>query len=305
MPDFLVIGAARSATTSLHYYLQQHPSITMSRIKEPNFFAFDHRYEPPIPLFDPDSAIATKSIPDRGAYERLFAHARPGDRLGEASPLYLYVREAPGQIREAIPGARLVAVLRDPIDRAYSHWMHIHRDRPEAVIEGFRRACDEEMASGTAYTPYASGTHVLRMGLYDQQLARYVDTFGREPLLVLTYESLTDDPGPELQRVCEHVGVAPHAFDTGVRYNRSGVTTSRVRARLGRTIRAVQPAAKALLPGGLAARLGRLRAEHDRPRTPPPVPDDLRERLVEWFSPSVERLRGLDVVDVSHWDDFR
>src|SRR3546814_10773344 len=100
LPDFLIIGAARSATTSLHYYLEQHPAISMSSIKEPNFFAFDHADSPPSALFDPTSSIAVKSVSDRDAYEALFAHARPTDVVGEASPLYLYVREAPEQRSE-------------------------------------------------------------------------------------------------------------------------------------------------------------------------------------------------------------
>ncbi len=304
MPNFLVLGAARSATTSLHYYLEQHPGITMSRIKEPNFFAFDHDVDPPRPLIDPTSSIITKSVVDRRAYEELFSHAGPGDVLGEASPLYLYVREAPAQIAAVLTEPRLIAVLRNPIDRAYSHWLHIRRDSPETVLEAFARACEAEMTAGTAYTPYGSGTHVLRMGRYDEQLARYLDVFGAGPLLVLSYEEVTETPAVALRRVCEHLGVDPYDFDTGVQYNRSGVAKSEARARIGRLARSVQPALKALLPDAVVARLGRARAAHDVPDAPPPIPDALRARLVEWFAPSVERLRAMDLVDVSGWEDF-
>src|SRR3546814_19168598 len=96
LPDFLIIGAARSATTSLHYYLEQHPAISMSSIKEPNFFAFDPADRPPSALFDPTSSIAVKSVSDRDAYAALFAPARPTAVGGGACPLYLYVPAAPG-----------------------------------------------------------------------------------------------------------------------------------------------------------------------------------------------------------------
>lgn len=304
MPDFLVIGAARSATTSLHYYLDQHPDITMSRVKEPNHFAFDHSTDPPRPLIDPSSPIVTKSVPDRHAYEQLFAHAGAGDVLGEASPLYLYVREAPEQIRRALTDPKLVAVLRNPVDRAYSHWLHIRRDRPEDAVAAFSHGCAQEMAEPPGYSPYAGASHVLRMGLYDEQLQRHLEVFGADALLVLSYDEVTDRPGRALERVCDHLGVARHDFDTDVQYNRSGVAGGALRARVGRVVRAAQPTVKRVLPDAVAARLGRLRAARDRPDAPPPIPDDLRARLVDWYAPSVERLRAMGVVDISAWTDF-
>ena len=304
LPDFLILGAARAATTSLHYYLEQHPAITMSSIKEPNFFAFDHGAEPPAPLIDPSSSIVTKSVRDRSAYERLFAHAGVDDTVGEASPLYLYVREAPDQIEQMLATPRFVAVLRNPIDRAYSHWLHIRREAADAAVEGFRQACRDEMAAGPAYTPYGSGTHVLRMGRYDEQLQRYLDRFGPDPLLVLEYQAVIDQPLRELHRICDHLGVVRHDFDTDTQYNRSGVTRSRTGAALTAAMRAAQPKVKAVLPAPVASRLGRLRARFDRPDEAPPCPADLRRELAEWFGPSVERLVAMGYVVPGQWEDF-
>lgn len=304
MPDFLVIGAARAATTSLHYYLDQHPGITMSRIKEPNHFAFDHDTDPPRPLIDPASPIVTKSVPGRHAYEQLFAHARPGDVLGEASPLYLYVREAPEQIQRTVRDARLIAVLRNPIDRAYSHFLHIRRDDPDSVLEAFARSCELEMAEPPGYSPYAGAGHVLRMGLYAEQLERHLGACGTDALLVLGYDDVTARPGAALDRVCDHIGVDRYDFDTDVQYNRSGVAGGALRARIGRAVRGAQPSLKRVLPDPVVARLGRLRAARDRPAAAPPIPDELRARLAEWYAPSVERLRGMGIVDTSSWSDF-
>lgn len=304
LPDFLVLGAARSATTSLHYYLEQHPDVVMSTIKEPNFFAFDHAVDPPAPLIDPASPIVTKSVPDRADYERLFAHAAPGNAVGDASPLYLYVREAPEQIRQLIPEPRLIAVLRNPVDRAYSHWLHINRDRPDVVLSGVRRDFETEMAGSPEYAPYSGASTVLRMGLYDTQIARYVDTFGSDALLVLPYESVIDDASTALARICDHLGVAPHDFDTDVQYNPSGVTNGRVRNAVTRSVRSAQPTLKAVLPRGVTRRLGRLRARFDRPDAAPTLPEDLRARLVDWYAPSVDRLRQFDVVGTLPWAEF-
>ena len=304
MPNFLVVGAARSATTSLHYYLQQHPKITMSTVKEPNFFAFDHGTEPPRPLIHPGSDIVTKSVPDRAAYERLFAAAQPGDAVGEASPLYLYVPEAPEQIQRVLGAPRLVAVLRNPIDRAYSHFLHIRRDAADAAVESFRRACEQEMAGGREPGRYGEGMHVLRMGLYDVQIRRYLDRFGRDPLLVLAYDDVVGQPLRELHRICDHVGVERFAFDTDTQYNRSGVTRSRVGARVTGVMRSLQPKAKAVLPASVAGALGRVRATFDRPDEAPPLPGDLRATLAEWFAPSVAWLEQERFVPPGQWADF-
>ena len=109
MPDFFVVGAARSATTSLHYYLQQHPEIVMSATKEPNHFVFDHGVQPVRPLIGSPSIIA-KSVADRSSYEALFAGSTPGQRLGDASPLYLYVPEA-AAVTLSSPSAAIVSSL--------------------------------------------------------------------------------------------------------------------------------------------------------------------------------------------------
>ena len=304
LPGFLIIGAARSATTSLHYYLEQHPRISMSSIKEPNYFAFDHDADPPRPLFDPTSPMVTKSVVERRAYEALFAHAKADDVVGEASPLYLYVRETPDQIAALLDAPRFIVVLRNPIDRAYSHWLHINRTSPEQALAGFRAACEREMAGGRDYTPYGSGTHVLRMGRYHEQLDRYVVRFGEPSLLVLDYDVLTATPQVSLDRVCDHLGVERHAFETDVQYNRSGVTRKRFGAPVAAALHAVQPYVKAVLPPSVARRLGRLRAARDRPSEAPECPADLRQDLAAWFRPDVEQLVERGWVRRGAWDDF-
>ncbi|WP_436796122.1 sulfotransferase family protein [Actinospongicola halichondriae] len=304
LPDFLVLGAARSATTSLHYYLDQHPRIVMSSIKEPNHFAFDHSVDPPAPLIDPTSPIVTKSIPGRQAYEDLFAHGAADAVAGEASPLYLYVRETPEQVAKVLTDPRFVAVLRNPIDRAYSHWLHIRRESADAAVEGFRRSCEAEMAAGREYTPYAGASHVLRMGLYDEQLQRYADRFGAERVLALSYDDVVGDPQSQVDRICDHVGVERHVVDTDTQFNRSGVTRSRTGAAVTAAMRSAQPKLKAVLPPSVTRRLGRLRAQFDRPDEAPPVPEDLREQLAEWFAPSVHRAEAEGWVPAGTWTDF-
>ena len=93
------------------------------------------------------------------ADERLFT-PKPGERvLGEASPLYIYVRETPGLVTDVIPDVKVVASLRHPVDRAWSHFLHVYRGDPEGAEPAFRQAVDDELA--LEYTPYRTGTHFL------------------------------------------------------------------------------------------------------------------------------------------------
>ncbi len=123
-PNFFVIGAARSGTTSLYHYLKQHPQIYISPVKEPRFFAFkgvadnlDSYYEPS------GSDIVKESITSFEAYCALFQGVSCEKAIGEASPLYLWSSKACENIHQTIPDAKLIAILRDPVERAFSHFL--------------------------------------------------------------------------------------------------------------------------------------------------------------------------------------
>jgi hypothetical protein len=120
MPNFLIIGAAKSGTTSLHHYLKQHPQVYMSQIKEPSFFAFEGT-KPAIP--GPWKRWAAHNfITDIQAYRSLFQGVSDEVAIGEASTIYLVHPTAPQRIRHYVPDAKLIAILRDPAERAYSNY---------------------------------------------------------------------------------------------------------------------------------------------------------------------------------------
>ena len=299
LPNFLIVGAARSGTTALHYELAQHPEICMSTIKEPNFFVFDDGR----PLIQADQRLLVKSVPDRRGYEQLFRPGRGERAVGEASPLYLYVRESPELIERALSDVRLIAVLRQPVERAYSHFLQIERVGEDAVGERFRTAVERERALG--YEPYHAGTHYLRPGRYHEQLSRYWSRFGQDRMLVLRYEELEASPRDVLARICRFLGVDDSfAFDTSQSYNRSGVPRGGVTYLARRAVARVQPYVKAALPTRAAAALGRARArtEHAAVRRPPPVDPDLSaELMASYFAGEVEGTERLAGLDLSAW----
>ena len=292
LPTFFVLGAARCGTTSLHYWLAQHPDIAMSAIKEPNHFLFRQGPGGPMPCIADDRRLLAKSVPDRTSYERLFP-ASGVRAAGDASPLYLYTRETPELIAQAVPDARLIAVVREPVDRAWSHFVYVNDELGDAAPEEFARAVERELPLG--YQPYRTGTHFVRLSAYAEQLTRYLDVFPRERLLVLSYDVLVQQPATALREVCTLLGVdADFSFDTSVRYNPSSGASSTF-GRIDRVLRPAFPYLKRALPSGVAGRLAakraQLRAAHRDEASPGPTAGT-RRQLDEHFRPDVEWLAG-------------
>ena len=141
MPDFLVIGAPKAGTTALHAALAAHPGLYLSAIKEPKFFLSDG---PPPTKGGPGDALTYREhVWRREDYEALFDQAPAGTLRGESTPLYLYDRAAMRRIRAALPGAALIVIVRDPVERAHSNWTHLWSAGLEPIGD-FVRACDAE-----------------------------------------------------------------------------------------------------------------------------------------------------------------
>ena len=152
LPNFLIIGSAKGGTSSLHYYLRQHPQIFMPDLKEPRFFALEGGI---LNFQNPDSAINYNSITTLREYESLFANVTNELGIGEASPLYLYSEKAARRIKHYVPDAKLMVILRNPVDRAFSCYTHLLREGYETLsFEAALKAESEE----DKITGHTSGT---------------------------------------------------------------------------------------------------------------------------------------------------
>ena len=165
LPDFLVIGAPKAGSTALHAALAQHPALHMSAVKEPKFFLSDG--PPPARGGPGDAQTYREHVWRRPDYEALFDGAPPGALRGESTPLYLHDPAAHRRIRAMIPEARLIAVLRDPVERAHSNWTHLWSAGLEPIGD-FVRACEEEPRRIEA--GWASFWHYTGLGRYGEQL---------------------------------------------------------------------------------------------------------------------------------------
>jgi hypothetical protein len=222
LPDFLIIGAQKSGTSALSRYLADHPQC-LGVGKELHFFSNSTKYRQGLAWY-------AASFPLRGVRGRL---------LFEKSPHYIYHPEAAARIRNARPDIKLLLVLRNPTARAYSAWQHYRRgftqEKREALLRSlqkwpreqeaaeavalidaradfppFRDAVEDEIASiergERAYRP-----HLVRSGIYHEQIQRYLDHFPAEQLHIMESSALRRDPRGEMRRVTEFLGIAPPA----------------------------------------------------------------------------------------------
>ena len=208
-PDALLVGAPKAGTSALHAALAQHRQIFASRPKEPKYYLCGDA--PPPAYCGPGDAHSQQEwVWRRTDYQRLFAGA-PADSVRiESTPFYLYSPDARRRIADDLPDAKLVAVVRDPIDRAYSNWMHLRSDGLEPEGD-FVRACEQEDAR--IHRGWAPFWHYRRMGRYGEQLADLFDHIGRERVLVLRYRQLVSEPLETLNRVCRFLGIEQNRIE--------------------------------------------------------------------------------------------
>ena len=221
-PDFLVIGAARAGTTALHAYLRQHPQIFMPSLKEPNFFAFQGEK---LNCRGPGADYINNSITEPAQYSALFESAPEEAICGEASPLYLFSENAPANIHRLAPQARLIAILRNPVEQAFSHFLYATKQAIETEPDFTRALEKEEERLAAGWQPLFGYSRFPR---YGEQLRRYFDIFPKEQILVKTYEDYQNTPQNVLRDIFAFIGADPSFQpDMSRKLNAGGVPKNR------------------------------------------------------------------------------
>jgi hypothetical protein len=293
-PNFFVVGAGRCGTTSLHRFLGQHPDVFVCGRKSPNHFAAhvpQPEWETPVAR-----AMASQWVADADTYRSLFRDATTEHAVGDVSPVYLQALDVPRRIHLAHPDARIVAILRDPVERAHAHFVGRQRDGIETCAT-FDERVELELAAPLP-VEVAFG-HVLGCGRYHHFLAPYVEKFGRDRVKVVLYDDLVTDPVALLAEIFTFLDVdAGFVPDVSARLNRTGVIRHRpARMVWTRSVR-VRTALRPHLPERLRRSVGsRFLSGIDKPA----LDADLRRRLVEVFREDVAALEGLLGRDLSGW----
>ena len=206
MPNFLIIGVPKAGTTSLYNYLRQHPQIYMppEPYKEPHFFAFEGEKLDFRRPGDEEPWLHQYTITDLEAYQKLFQDVKDEVSIGEASILYLYLPKASKTIKHYIPNAKLIAILRHPVERAFSHFVHARRYGREWLTDFSQALQEEEKRIAQGYAPT---WHYQQIGLYSEQLKRYFDIFEPSQIKVYLYNDWKSNPISFIQDIFRFLGV--------------------------------------------------------------------------------------------------
>jgi Sulfotransferase family len=298
LPDFFIAGAPKAGTTALHAALARHPDLYLSSVKEPKFFLTDG--PPPAQGGPGDAKTYREHVWRRPEYEALFAPAPAGTIRGESTPFYLYNLAAQQRIHKLVPQARMIIVLRDPIERAHSNWTHLWSAGLDP-IDDFVRACDAEdrrVAAG-----WADFWHYKRIGLYGAQLDHLHTVFPAEQVLLLRYRDLVDNPAGALDRICAFLGIRPGLIAEIPRENVTAHPDQTLRHQyLSRVLR-TGSAVTTRLPGHPArALIDRLESSLQRGAAPRrPLTWQQRQALIPYFEADVRLLENLTGQDFSGW----
>jgi hypothetical protein len=296
LPDFFVAGAPKAGTTALHVALAQHPSLYMSAVKEPKFFLTDG--PPPTKGGPGDVQTYREHVWRRDDYEALFDGAPAGALRGESTPFYLYDRDAQLRIQRLIPDARLIAILRDPVERAHSNWTHLWSAGLDPIGD-FVLACAEEQRRIEA--GWADFWHYTALGRYGDQLEHLYTMFPREHVLVFRYRALIENPAQVLDRICGFLGVR-HGLLTEM--PRENVTAHPQRSLRHRTVsRALRASAAVsrVLPGAGAVTesLERILQRDSPPREP--LTWEQRQALIPRFEEDIKLLEDITGENFGDW----
>jgi hypothetical protein len=257
-PNFFIVGAPQAGTTSLYEYLKRVPGVYMCPEKEPGYFH-----------------AGLGPIKTKADYLKLFRGVRDEVAIGEASPGYLRDPNAPMRIREAVPQARIIMILRDPVDQMYSHYLVYVRDTPAPV------------SLAEAVRSYRH----LYFALYAEPVQRYLETFPRERVKILIFEELVKDPARNLHDVLNFLDVdAAIPDNVGKAYNaytqpRWSFLTGVLQNKPARTLW------HSLVPKRIRHAVSRLYKKPSAQK--PPMPEEIRQVLEAAYREDVLKLENI------------
>ena len=296
-PNFFLVGAPKAGTTSLYHYLRQHPQIYMSPIKEPHYLADEIRlanFTDELQALQRDVQVPAGPVSAWPDYLKLFEGAGTQTAIGEASVCYLWSETAPRNMAARFPHAKILMMLRNPADRAYSQYLHMLRFAKRSI--SFSEYMDAALTATT--TKIGELYPFLEFGFYCRQIERYLAFFPRQVLGIYVYEDYQRNPLVVLQEMFRFLGTDP-AFEPDLskrhmlpRVARSPATARLVRWAGGRRI------AQRLASPALRSSIQRILYRPRRHLTLEPAD---RSRLVDLYRDDIRGLSALLGRDLDAW----
>jgi len=294
MPTFLIIGAARSGTTALYMYMKKHPDVFMSENKETNFFAYENDL---LDCAGPGADYINNSTTRMADYQELFKGVSGESAIGEACPLYLYSEKAPHRIHHYIPDVKLIAILRNPIDQAFSHFLYAKRQMLEPLNDFTSALNAQDERKRKRWQPLFQYSQFPK---YYQQLQRYYDVFPDSKIKVFTYEEFEENPKSLLIDIYSFIGVDQESdVDISYRPNTGGVPKSRFLQDLVMQPHLLTRLAGQLIPEQMKRRIRDAVSNHNLVK--PPFPAEARNHLKTELREDILKLQDLLKRDLSAW----
>jgi|GEM_PF-174962 len=293
MPDFIIFGTAKSGTTAFHRALGRHPQIFTTTPKEPNFFKYPERLSPT------NEDVGNDDIQTESAYQSLFHNVPKSQIRGEASVTYFHQNHPPKRIYESLPHVKLIVILRQPVDRAYSSWCHARHHFGEP-IDNFLTAC--KAGSERNLTGGQESNYYLDTGYYARHLREWFAFFPRDQFKIFLYEDWQETPEEVLRETCDFLGISP---STSIPITRDNVTSIRRRfawlhpfASPSRNLRALVHRIFPPVVRSCVTRFLRLINEGEKA---PPLDASVRAELTARFETDMTELETLINRDLTHW----
>lgn len=295
-PSFLIIGAAKSGTYTLHTHFGRHPDVFMCPIKEPHHFSYGNSEN----RGDLNGQVPVHGVVDsRQAYLKLFDGNPNATMAGESSVSYLYVPGTAERIYEFNPRMRLIVSLRNPVERAYSSFNYAKSygiEPSETLVDGLKAEAERIRNNAPLLLRYRD------LGMYGCQLTRYFDVFPRDQIKVIIYDDFVKDASRVVRELYDFVGVRPdYESDQDLRVN---VTKTPDDSKLFHRIisgeNLARSAVRRILPMSARRRL----REYVRDvffQPPPPMNPELRSVIGDLFRNDIQLLQQLLGRDLSFW----
>ena len=294
VPNFIIIGAPKSGTTSLFYYLKQHPDIYLPNRKELHYFTYDLLREN---ANGPgDRHIITTLCTTRGEYESYYRGVSGQRMIGEVSPSYLYYSSVSERILSELGKIKIIAILRNPVEKAYSQYMHLVRDNLE-TLTFYNALMKEEERRALGWSDiwrYAESS------LYMDRLETYKKVFGPDNVKILFFDDLISDPDNLMRDIFIYLCVnADIRCDTSKTYNRSGKPRFRLIADFFAKPNIIKDIAKRILPDRIRIPL-RIALHSLNTGRKDPMDERSKKYLLKYFQKDIESLEGM-IARKLHW----
>lgn len=299
-PNFLVIGAGKSGTTSLYEYLNEHPEVFMSPVKETNFFALQG--EQLVDQKDDPEQMSHYpwSVTDYESYKDLFKDVTNEKAIGEVSPMYLYSKKAVVNIKERMPNVKLIAILRQPTDRLYSRYLHLARES-RTPTSSIADALNKDSI-------WWKRNDLIQEGFYHAHLKKYYALFPKEQIHVILYDDFRTNPKAVIRDIYQFIGVdSSYAPSMNTDFNVSGfVANKKLDNIIGQNstvkswITKASPALTRYMSGNKTIKswVNQMRNKNLKR---PALSKTLKLQINEIYRSEIDKLQSLISKDLSHW----